>query len=338
MSLAHLVTTRRLTRRTALGAGLTLAVARGLAFAPGITAQGQALGDDAVSAIAPAATGSATSFTTPLDAAPSPDGSTIYFVAKGSTGPSVFSVPATGGQVTLLASGLPFAGLRGLAVASDGKYLYVADPLAEGAISHTGRIFFLPVGGGTPDALRGSAGTTPQALEVVTMGALDRLVFSGLDPSDGQPAVLALPASGADAPTVLAKGAPLVEPDGIAMTSRGVVYLVDRAANGQDRAVVFEIANGVVTKIADGIRPGTPAGVTLTLDEGMLAVSALDPATGTSAVVLIDLATGQKGLLTKIIGVNTSSGGLHRARNAKIAAWCGVTAGTGGTVYRIEFK
>jgi DNA-binding beta-propeller fold protein YncE len=84
----------------------------------------------AVSAIEPAATGSATTFHTPLDATPDPDGNQIYFTAMSSRGAGVFRVPAAGGTVVTLTVGLPVTTPVGIAVSTDGNTLYLADTYA----------------------------------------------------------------------------------------------------------------------------------------------------------------------------------------------------------------
>src|SRR4051812_3427725 len=83
-----------------------------------------------------------------LDAAPSEDGSVIYFTAVGANGPGVFSAPPEG-ALKELAAGDPFAAPFGIAVGTDGKQLYVADPGAD-AGADAGAIFTLPSAGGAP--------------------------------------------------------------------------------------------------------------------------------------------------------------------------------------------
>ncbi len=167
------------------------------------------LDDSLVSRIAAATQSGA--YQTPLDATPDLNGSTIYFTAHGPHGAGVFQVPAAGGAATEVFTGKPFLSPRGLTLSADGQQLYVADPTA-------GQIFVLSVTGGTPTVLKGSAGTAPQNLSIVQQ----TLYFTGIDPASKLAALLKLPIAGADAPTVIARGAPLVAPIGVNLsTNRG---------------------------------------------------------------------------------------------------------------------
>ena len=83
---------------------------------------------------------------------------------------------------------------------------------------------------------------------------------------------------------------------------------------------------------------GDPAGIALTLDESLLLVSALETNRDSSMVLVIDLATLRLGVVNQVIGANIGSGGLHRAQGRNLLAWCGVTVGGGGIVYRVELK
>src|SRR5690349_18260232 len=56
----------------------------------------------------------ATGLDSPVDATPDPMGVTIYFIAKTSTGPGIFSVPLAGGTPTTLYSGAPLVNPRGI--------------------------------------------------------------------------------------------------------------------------------------------------------------------------------------------------------------------------------
>lgn len=270
------------------------------------------------------------SFTTPYDATPDPAGEVIYFTADGPQGPGVFAVTAEG-TITALATGTPLVAPRGIAVSSDGQTLYVADPRAE-ATTGQGQLFALPADGGTPMPLNGADGTAPLALEVVNAQGADLIYFSGVDPSAGTPAVLKLTPDGLGH-TVLAKGAPLVEPQGLAVTSTGAVYVAD-AQNGDGKASVFRIEHGVVTTVASGFRTGALAGATLTQDEGALLVSALHPQRESAQVLVVILADGTQGIINTVIEANDGSGGVHRAHESDVLAWA--DSSSGGSVYKIK--
>jgi sugar lactone lactonase YvrE len=288
--------------------------------------------NDAVPTIVPAAS-SSSAFTLPLDAAPSPDGSTIYFTATSAQGPKVLRVAAAGGPVDTLTVGAPLRTPLGLALSSDGQTIYIADTDANSS----GLLYSLPVAGGAGAPLPGSAFTAPRGIEVAQENGVDLLYFTGIDPSTGAPAVLVLPASG-EPLGVIARGAPLVEPVGVAIAQDGTLYIADRAAGGNGLGSVFRIRGGQVERLATGFRAGNPAGVALTLDEKLLLVSTLDRRRDRSQVLVINLASGQQGIVTKVVEANMGSGGLHRAHAQTAMAWCGITSGTQGTVYRIDFQ
>lgn len=293
----------------------------------GCGAAAPALGDGLIKS-ADVATQSG-AFQAPRDSTPDPDATTIYFTAAGEQGPAVFRVPASGGEAVALASGAPFVDPVGIAISGDARRLYVADPGA-------GQIFALPVEGGTPTALAGSHGSAPRGLAVAGAGDQELLYFTGVDPSDGQPAVLKLPAGGAA--SVVAKGAPLVAPDGIAITESGVLYVSDRSAGGNGLGAIFKIEAGAVSPVVKQVRVGDPAGVALTRDDRVLLVSALQPDRDSDQVLLVDLATLATGSVTQGIAQNQRAGGVHRARNSNVFSWADLSAGGGGRVYRIELK
>ena len=306
------------------------------ATACGGTPAGPALGNDIVEHV-DVATQSG-NFHTPLDSAPDPDATTVYFTAAGPNGPGVFRVPAAGGDVTEVLVGNPFVAPIGIAVGSDGQQVYVADPQAPGDAGKAGQIFVVPTGRRPAATLRGAGGTAPRGLDVVREGDQDMIYFTGKDPADGLPAVFKLPAAGGSAPAIVAKGAPLVEPDGVTVTKAGVVYVTDRAAAGGNAGSVFKIEGKTVTTMVNRVRTGNPAGVALSLDESVLLVSALQPDRDSDQVVLVDLKGLQTGSLTKVIEQNQKAGGVHRARNRNVFSWADSTAGRsgGGRIFVIK--
>lgn len=263
---------------------------------------------------------------TPWDAAPSPDGKLIYFTAIGADGAAgVFAIPDSGGEVRTLAAGAPFAMPLGIAVSSDGGTLYVTDPWAAG--QHGNAVFAVGADGAV-ERIAGTEGTAPQGIEVVNRNGSDVLYFTGINPADGQPAVYSIEEGAA---TLLAQGAPLVAPSGITAGADGAVYVLDRLASGGGLGSVLRIRDGVVETIASGVHTGAQlAGMALTLDESLLLVSSLDGGTGTSQVLVVNLATLETSTINDVIGVNTAAGGLHRAHDANIFAWIDNTGGSEG--------
>jgi hypothetical protein len=316
-----------------------------------LVTKGYPLLNDAVGAIEPVAEGGL--FHTPMDATPDPDATNIYFTAQSDQGAGVFRVPITGGTAVSITVGAPFSMPYGLAVSMNGQTIYVADPgvpmtstvIASGgnqarqAVT-TGALFRVPVTGGEPQIIAGTERTSPRGLEVTEENGVETLYFLGNHPDTGAPAVMKIPASGGTL-AILLQGAPLVNPVHVSLLRNNVAWVItDDAASGNGLGSVFLLErNGQVTTLADHVRMGAPAGVALTFDESLALVSTLDAQTGTSQVLAIDLTTREQGIITKVINVNHASGGLHRARNRNVMAWCGVTAGTSGQgiVYRISF-
>lgn len=268
-------------------------------------------------------------FETPWDATPDPDGKMIYFTANARPDAGVFRVPAAGGETSPVATGEPLVAPLGLAISTDGERLFVADPEA---VSHqgTGHIFVVPLNGEPITMLAGTEGTSPRGLEVKAENGVDFVYFSGNSPADGQPAVWKVASMGGQ-PAVVAQGAPLVEPVGLAVANDGTVYVADRAASGNGLGSVFRIMDGTVETIADNFRTGTPVvGAALTMDDAVLLVSALAPKRDSAQVLVIELASLQKGIITKVIGANSGSGGVHRAHHQNVFAWADSTRGRPG--------
>jgi DNA-binding beta-propeller fold protein YncE len=295
----------------------TLAVGCGAARAPATRQADLPLMNDIIDAAAQVATARGW---TPLDAVPSPDATAIYFTVNGTAGPGIYRVSSQGGPITTLASGAPFAAPLGLTISTDGQTLYVADQGTE-APGTGNTIFALPTSGGTPTPLAATAGSRPSVPEVVSESGVDVLYYSGFDPSDGQPAIFALSPAEAGPARVVFKGAPLAWPSGVAVTMAGVIYVADMAAD-EGRGAVLRIQDGAAEVLAEGLRTSNLiAGAALTLDEAALLVSQLDREAGTAQVLLVNLATGDLGLINKGIAANTGAGGVHRAHAANSFAW-----------------
>lgn len=280
-------------------------------------------------------------FHTPLDSTPDPFGNFIYFVAIGTHGPGVFRVPAAANSPAVeVAAGHPFVAPTGIAISSDGLSLYVADPQAWSEDGHSGQIFVVPANGGTPVPLPGAAGTKPRNLDVVNENGREVIYYSGREPRQHQAAIFRLPATSNSAARILAQGAPFVEPDGIAVTRTGVVYVADRASTGPLRGNVFKIKGRSITPITSAIKLGNPAGIALTLDESTLLVSSLQR-NGHDQVLLVNLRTLRTQSFTDVVGENENdAGGLHRARYTNDFSWASLTSGTTGqgTVYVVTLR
>ncbi len=312
---------------------------------PSAVAPSHPIGNAALPSIA--AVARSDGFRRPLDAAPSPDGTAIYFIASraaaaatttggsGSGDPAVFAVAATGGSVTTLATGAPLAKPTGLAVATDGSRIYVADQQAILSGTRTGGAILtvpaqMPATPAVPGVLAGTQGWSPRGLDLVTQSGADVIYFTGIDPSSGAPGLFKVSASGGQVTTV-AEGAPFRSPDSVVVNSQGVAYVTDQGS-GTGQGEVFRVSSARVSPVVARVRLGQPAGVTLVNGDATLLVSSVDASTLSDQVLFVDLATGDTAAATKGIGVNKdSAGGLHGARHAAVLAW----ADTQGTVYRI---
>lgn len=279
-----------------------------------------------------ALTGSST-LSDPSDAAPDASGTNAYYLASsGARGPGVFRVAMSGGASTEVFVGAPLVAPRGIAVSSDASRVVVADSRA----AMGGGVYVIPTTGGAPSLLDGTAGTAPQGVEVARVNGADMVFFTGTTLDTRRPAVFQVPLAGGAA-TVLAQGAPLVSPSALAIASNGTVFVSDRGASGTGS--VYRLSNGTASAVINNVRMGNPAGLALTPDDKILAVSSVS-ASGSAQVFFVELATGITGTFDQVIRANAGSGGLHRAHggSSNLLAWCGVTVGNTGTVYRIEFR
>jgi DNA-binding beta-propeller fold protein YncE len=274
-------------------------------------------------------------FGSPFDATPSPDGKTVYFTAIGSDGTGgVFGVAASGGTATRLDTGNVLVSPFGITVSPDGKELYVADPAADDdAKDLYGAVFVLPAGGGTPTVLGGTQGLAPRSV-VVAGGNL--YVTAGADGTGG-PGVYQTALSGGT-PMALAKGAPFVDPSGVAVTQSGDVYVVDTVASGSSLASVIAVHGGKASVFVPDLGVGYPAGCALVQDESALLVSGIDKTTRTDVVYRISPlgASPQVTSFNKTIGSYYEAAGLHRALGADVYAWADSSANGSGTVYLLS--
>jgi hypothetical protein len=320
----------------------------GLAGCGGGGSPHRALGDAAI--ISADAVARAGVFHQPLDAAPTANGNTIYFVATGVAGPAVYSVAATGGAPSVVATGAPLAKPTGVAVATDSSRIFVADQQAQqpgttssaagGATAGRGAILTVAVSGPTstpgaaqaPTIVAGTQGLSPRGLDVVNQGDSDLIYFTGTDPANSLPGLFEVPALGGTVLTI-AEGAPFMAPDSVVVTADGVAYVSDQGP-GPNQGKVFRVTGDTVIPVLSALDLGTPAGVTLIHSDATLLVSTMDPTTTADQVLFLDLPTGKTAAASKVIGANkASSGGLHRAHSANVLAWADIQ----GPVYRVRY-
>ncbi|MBK8254836.1 MAG: hypothetical protein IPK82_19525 [Polyangiaceae bacterium] len=250
----------------------------------------------------------------PVDAVPSPDASVIYYIAEKDGIPTVFSVDASGGASTSLHSGATFVAPRGVVTSSDGETLYVADPGAKA-------VFALPVDGSSaPEVVAGTGDIAAAAIDLKEEGGTDRLYIAGKDLS-GEAAVMAIDAEGGTLET-LSSGMPLMEPDGVAATSDGYVYIADRAAGGGSVPGRVFVWHGGSTVSDMGLKmvPGTPTGIAVNANENVALISTLNAETGASEVILLQ---NLNNVWIQPIEGSSTSGGVHCSREKNVCAWAG---------------
>lgn len=278
----------------------------------------------------------------PLDATPDPQGENVYYVAFRTVAdedglrsfrvPGIFKVSARGGESTLLHEGAPFVSPSSISISDDGQTLFIADSAAESAPGEDdGSLFSMSIAGGAPSALAGTQGFQPRGVEV--MG--DSVWFTGK--KDGKPGLFKSGLGGGQV-SEIASGALFTDPSGVAVTKKGVAYVVDSggATSAQGGASVIKVEAGKAETLMEGLGVGHPAGAALTADETTLLVSGLDVGRGTDVVYKIDVAKKEMSTITDVIGEFRESAGLHRARNKNTFAWADSNANGTGTVYKLE--
>jgi DNA-binding beta-propeller fold protein YncE len=266
----------------------------------------------------------------PLDATPSPDGKQIYYTAlgrdeNGEPAPGVFSVAASGGEITRLAVGDPLTAPVNISVSLDGKRLFVADPGSSA-------VFTLSTSGGTPSPVAGTEGYAPRGL-TIAQGKDQReyLYFTGRAADTEQAGLFRLEANGG-AVEAVAVGEPFADPAGVAVDAAGVAYVIETSSDNAT-ARVIRVERGTPTTFVEGIGIGFPAGITLTRDAATVLVSGLDPDSKRDVVYFVNVSDKKISRLTKTVGQFHEPAGLHRAHDADVFAWADSQANASGTVY-----
>jgi sugar lactone lactonase YvrE len=279
-----------------------------------------------------------------LDVTPDPGGVTLFFTAVDPTtaDTGVYQAPADGSAMTPVAVkvGKPFAAPFGITISTDGKQLFVADPGATDAGSNKdlGVIFSLPVAGGTPTPLAGTELTSPHSVALVKESTADILYFTGLDKTDGSPGVFKIPAAGGTV-SVVAKGAPFIDPSGLAVAADGTIYVADTVGAATRHATIIKVPKtGAPSPLFPDLRVGYPAGVALSKDDKTLFVSSLDPVKFTDQLLEIDVSNGSMvGTISMGVDTFTEAAGLHRAHDVDVFGWADSAAGSkGGTVFTVK--
>jgi hypothetical protein len=283
-------------------------------------------GDGTVKAVSPVVQGG-TAFRLPFDAALSPDGRTAYFTALTGDGAALFKSPVTSGAATKLAD---LVGPGSVDVSSDGSTVLVADPGVESASGALGAIVAVSSSGGTSSVLAGTEGTLPKGIGV----SGNRIVFSGVDPVDGAPALLE--ASTGGGLTTLQKTG-LVDPSGVAVATTGEIYVLDAESASSPTQRIVKVSGGAATEIVKGLHVGFPAGIALAENGQYLLVASSDGATGKARFERFNLSGMPAGAPADMaIGAFTEPAGLHRAARADAYAYVDSGANDTGTIFVVN--
>jgi hypothetical protein len=278
-----------------------------------------------------------------IDSTPDSAAEFIYFTGGKAGDAGIFKVPGNGGMVTDLFVGAPLAGPVGITITSDDKTLFVADPgydidIDKGVI---GALLSLSTSPSTPAVVMGTEGYKPHGVDIYPAQEGDTLYFTGIDPANGKPGVFTKLAAGGGV-SVLAEGAPFVDPSGVA-AGKTQTFVTDAVASDAQlaRLVVIDNTTKEASTLVDALGLGYPAGVALSQDETVVYLSGVDLATGNDRIYAVDVASKKVtayGDKDPNIKDNTDAGGLHRARKSEVYSWADLTAGGTGTVYRVELK
>lgn len=272
-------------------------------------------------------------FESPLAAALSPDGRTIYFSAyvKSAAGPNPRSgapnaaiFQAVPGQApVVIAQGPPLEMPVGLAVKEDGKSIYVAD-MASGA---QGAILLVTIADGTVQTVA-AGGQLLDPAGIVIDAARNQLVITGTAQMTGTGAIFLLPFTAMD-PIELPTNGTLRDPSGVDITEGGIIYVLD--AFGPDTRGVLRKIDQVMNRndvVLNNLKVGYPAGLAVASDEGFALIATSTSANGgSSAIEVVRLPGRQR------TRVNTGTTIIREARGiAKSADGTGfaVVDGSGG--------
>jgi DNA-binding beta-propeller fold protein YncE len=260
------------------------------------------------------------------DAVASPDGSEFYFAAWDMNGvASIFATSSKPGSTpSALASDQPLEVPIGLVLSCDGSTLYIADMGGE-----SGAILSLATAGGTASDLGATGIVRPGGLAM--SHDCKTLVATGMT-ADLQPALFTISTSGGAA-SVVWMGAPLVSPTGVHIDDKGVAWVMDHLAAGQNgEGVLFAIPSdgSAATEVVSDLRMGTPGGVSLVAGGGTAVIPTLDH-DGHSQLTSVNIASGAIAHLATPDLLDPA--GLRTARQAGVFA---LVDSEGGAIYRAE--
>ncbi len=262
-------------------------------------------------------------FTDPMDAVASLDGTTFYFSAftPEDGQPAIFSVPAAGGEVTMLAGGPPLENPAGLLLSADGGALLVADigvragELGEDAEASTQSVMYsLSLGGGGALASVAADGIAEAA--GLALGPDGETIHVTGYNAAGLPGLFRLPAGGGAAEEILV-GAPLESPTGVYVDSAGVSWVMDHhPSRGLGGALWAVTPEGEASEVVGNLGLADPGGVSLVAGGG----TAVIPNTtedGAGQLTAVNIDSGEQ---TIVASPMKAPAGIRTAREAGVFA------------------
>jgi hypothetical protein len=263
-------------------------------------------------------------FESPLDAVATPDGESFFFTAYTlEEEAALFSVPAAGGEATVLHAGLPLEDPTGLVMSCDGETVYVADIAADAEEGGAPILAFDRAAGRlAPLAQSGIA----EAASLALASDCETLHVTGYT-AGGDPALFTLPRGGGEAEVVLA-GAPLESPSGIYVDADGVSWVIDHLPRGGRGGVLWAVTpEGEASEVVSGLGLAEPAGVSLVAGGGT-AVIANRTIDGAGQLLAVHIESGER---SEIETSMVDPAGLRTAREAGVFA---IADSEGDAVYR----
>jgi hypothetical protein len=262
-------------------------------------------------------------FTDPMDAVASPDGETFYFTAYTDDAArlaGIFSVPAAGGAVSVLASGPPLEHPAGLLVTADGSSLIVSDMGVQagesgedGAESSQSVLYTISTSGGALSAM--SSGGISEAVGLALGPDEETLYVAGYT-TDGEPALFKMPITGGTAEVVLA-GAPLEQPAGLYVDGDSVAWFMDPRPSRGNGGVLWAIdPEGEASEVVSNLALADPAGVSLVAGGGT-AVIPISNEDGPGQLLTVNIDSGDTTLVESTM---KSPAGIRTARQAGVFA------------------
>ena len=268
-------------------------------------------------------------FDSPLDAVASLDGETFYFTAFTTDEPAqaaLFSVPAAGGDATVLHAGFPLEDPTGLVLSCDGGTLYVADlgPDASELAEGQALLYGWEVAGGALSAI-----TLTGMAEVASLarGPDCETRYATRYADDGAPGLFRFGLAGGAAQPVLT-GEPLQSPSGVFVDADQVAWVMDHLPRRGSGGVLWAITpDGEASEVVGGLGLSEPAGVSLVAGGGTAVIANRTP-DGEGQLLAVEIESGER---TEIATSMIEPAGLRTAREAGVFA---IADSDGDAIYR----